>query len=100
MYSMGKTALVLVVISALILVPLNGAALAQGDDLYNQVTAPQMMVDVIGLRPLGLLATVLGTAFFVVGYPLAWLGGDTERPAQKLVVDPFNFTFKRRLGDF
>ena len=60
--------------------------------------AVSMMFDLVVLRPLGLVATVVGTAFFVVSLPFSILGGNTDEAANKLVVAPAKYTFTRPLG--
>ena len=60
--------------------------------------AVSMMFDLVLLRPLGLAATVVGTAFFVVSLPFSILGGNTGEAAKKLVVEPAKYTFSRPLG--
>jgi hypothetical protein len=35
-----------------------------------------------------------------VSYPFAALGGNTDESTQKLVAEPFNWTFSRPLGYF
>ncbi len=60
--------------------------------------AASMMFDLVLLRPLGLVATVVGTAFFVVSLPFSALGGNTGEAAKKLVVEPAKYTFSRPLG--
>lgn len=60
--------------------------------------AMSMMFDLVILRPLGLAATVIGTAFFVVSLPFSVLGGNTGEAAKKLMVEPAKYTFTRPLG--
>ena len=60
--------------------------------------AVSMMFDLVVLRPLGLAATVVGTAFFIVSLPFSALGGNTDEAAKKLVVEPAKYTFSRPLG--
>jgi hypothetical protein len=60
--------------------------------------AGSMMFDLVILRPLGLAATVIGTAFFVVSLPFSVLGGNTGEAAKKLMVEPAKYTFTRPLG--
>ena len=45
-------------------------------------------------------ATVAGAAIFLVPWPFAALGGNTEETWDSLVADPAAYTFKRPLGDF
>lgn len=60
--------------------------------------AVSMMFDLVILRPLGLAATVIGTAFFIVSLPVSVLGGNTGEAAKKLVAAPAKYTFSRPLG--
>lgn len=74
---------------------------APEQDIYledDDVAGLEIVVDLVIARPLGLAATVLGTAFFVAGAPFAALAGDFETPAHFLVVEPFRYTFERPLG--
>ena len=59
-----------------------------------------MILDTIVERPAGLVATIVGTAVFVVGLPFSLLGNNTRDTAQTLVVAPAKFTFARPVGDF
>jgi hypothetical protein len=60
----------------------------------------KIAADLVIMRPLGVAATVVGTAVFVVSLPFALITNDVPKTAKELVVDPFNYTFERRLGDF
>jgi hypothetical protein len=62
--------------------------------------AAEMVADVIIARPAGIVATVLGTAVFIVALPFAAISGSVEPVAKTLVADPFKFTFTRPVGDF
>ncbi|HXC50161.1 MAG TPA: hypothetical protein VN634_04700 [Candidatus Limnocylindrales bacterium] len=61
---------------------------------------PAIILDVVIVRPLGLVATVVGTALFVVALPFAAATRDYATPAHFLVVQPARFTFERPLGDW
>ena len=58
-----------------------------------------MVVDGVLVRPLGLGATVLGAAAWVVTLPFSALGGNVGEAANKLVMEPARFTFTRPLGE-
>lgn len=58
-----------------------------------------MALDLALARPLGIGATVLGTAVFLVGLPFELLAGNVADPARKLIVEPARFTFVRPLGE-
>ncbi|ULQ45217.1 hypothetical protein JN531_008760 [Flagellatimonas centrodinii] len=75
------------------------AATAQGSGaLDDSPSAAAMVADLVVVRPLSLVATVLGTGFFVVQLPLAAIQLDVETPARKLVLEPARYTFVRELG--
>ena len=59
-----------------------------------------MAVDLIVVRPLGLVATLGGSVVFLVSLPFSALGGNSEDAMESLVVSPATFTFKRPLGGF
>ena len=61
-------------------------------------TAGEMAADMIVARPIGLLATVAGSALFVVSLPFSALGGNVSQAADALVVGPAKSTFVRCLG--
>ena len=63
-----------------------------------QATAGATAADLLLARPAGVVATVLGTAIFVVGLPFTLINGSTEQAAQTLVAQPANYTFARPLG--
>jgi len=52
------------------------------------------------MRPLGLFATVAGTALTVVALPFTVPSGSVESSARELILKPAEYTFKRPLGDF
>lgn len=59
-----------------------------------------MTIDALVARPVGLVATLAGTAVFVVSLPFSAIGGNSEEAWDRLVVSPAEYTFKRELGDF
>jgi hypothetical protein len=58
-----------------------------------------MMLDLLILRPLGLLTAGLGSAAFVVSLPFTLPSGSAGAAACELVKEPFAYTFTRPLGD-
>ena len=100
MHSMGKRSMILLLIAAMIFISFGTSALAQSKDIDNQITAEAMAADLFVVRPLGIVASVVGTTIFIVSLPFSALGGNTKIACQKLVEDPAKFTFKRPLGDF
>ena len=54
--------------------------------------------DLLVLRPLGLVQTVVGVGFFAVFYPIALVTGGSDHVLDYCIVDPGKQTFTRRLG--
>jgi len=65
----------------------------------NTPSSGAILMDIVVLRPLSLVGTVLGTAVFIVGLPFEAMSGDVSGPANRLVAQPAKFTFTRPLGD-
>ena len=55
--------------------------------------------DAVVIRPACLLATVLGSAIFVVSLPVAAISKSVKKTADTLVAKPAKATFTRPLGD-
>ena len=64
----------------------------------EDVSAEAIIADGLLLRPGGIVATVLGTAVFVVTLPFSIPTKSVDKAAQKLIVDPARYTFVRPLG--
>jgi len=64
----------------------------------TEPSAPEMVLDLIILRPAGIAATAAGAGIFIVALPFTLPTGSVGVSARKLVADPFAFTFMRPLG--
>jgi hypothetical protein len=100
MYKIKKHTLIFLLISALVCVPLGASAFAAAQTSNEEITGSTMTADLLLVRPLGIVATVLGCAVFIVSLPFSALGGNTKQASQKLVKEPAEFTFTRPLGSF
>jgi hypothetical protein len=58
------------------------------------------ITDVALVRPGCFIATLFGSALFVVALPIAVISGSVQRTADTLVLSPAQATFTRPLGDF
>ena len=56
--------------------------------------------DALVARPLCLVATIVGSAIFVVSLPVAATSKSIDSTAEALVLKPYRATFARPLGDF
>jgi len=95
---MGKRLNSALLALALVVTPLSAAA--QPDESVTGDRAADMVLDAVVMRPLGLVATVLGAALTVVALPFTIPSGSVEASAHELIVRPAEYTFKRPLGDF
>lgn len=100
MQKIAKKSMIFLLIASLVFIPFGAAALAGMQKMDESNTAGAMAADLVLVRPLGIVATVLGCALFVVSLPFSLLGSNTIEASQKLVKDPAKFTFTRPLGDF
>ena len=94
-----KRVIVLLTALALVMVPCM-TCFAQGLEQDDDIVAGKMAANMLAARPLGLCATVVGGALFIVSLPFSALGGNTQEALDYLVKDPFKFTFDRPLGEF
>jgi hypothetical protein len=99
MHRIMKHVIVMLIALALVTGPCM-TCFAQGNEKNAAVTAGEMAGDVLVVRPLGLCATVIGTALFVVSLPFSALGGNTDKAFNYLMKSPAKFTFDRPLGLF
>jgi len=100
MQKIAKKSTIFILITALVFIPFDTSALAETKTDKEDIDGVTMAADIVFARPIGLIATVVGTALFIVSLPFSALGGNVDAASQKLVVEPFNYTFSRPLGDF
>ena len=75
-------------------------SLVRADQYATNVppTAEAMAGDVLFVRPLGLAATILGVATFIVALPFTIPSGSVGSSAKVLIGEPASYTFSRPLG--
>ena len=100
MSAFKRNSFAVVVMVALIVGLLSSAAFADQYAEREKPTGGMMMWDALVMRPIGIVGTAVGAVVWLVSYPFAALGGNTDESTQKLVVDPFDWTFQRPLGEF
>ncbi|HUL42630.1 MAG TPA: hypothetical protein VLV32_12120 [Burkholderiales bacterium] len=76
------------------------ATLARADEYsdYDQPSGETMGEDLVIVRPLSLVATVLGTATWIIALPFTIPSGSVGASAKALIVEPAQYTFGRPLG--
>jgi hypothetical protein len=72
-----KRVIILMTALALVAVPCM-TCFAQGLEEDDDIIAGKMAGDALVVRPLGICATVIGGAVFIVSLPFSALGGNTE----------------------
>ncbi len=101
MCTLRRQSLIFFLLAAVLLFTWAASPALAGEKQYvagEDRNAASMIFDLVLLRPLGLAATVIGTAFFIVSLPVSVLGGNTGEAAKKLVAAPAKYTFSRPLG--
>ena len=100
MLGFRKIVMVVLLIAALSIGLQGPAAFASEYLEREKPTGGMMMWDTLFMRPIGMVATAVGSVVWLVSYPFAALGGNTDETTQALVADPFEWTFERPLGHF
>ena len=76
-----------------------GGSASGSESTYDNGGPLTVAADAVVVRPACFLATVVGSAIFVVALPVAALSKSVKSTAHALVVTPANATFSRPLGD-
>ena len=100
MHKLAKKSFVFFLAAVFVWMTLASNICAQAVLQEEEISTENMVADAIIVRPLGIIATILGVGFFIVSLPFSALGGNVKEAGQKLVVAPAKFTFKRPLGEF
>jgi hypothetical protein len=100
MHKLAKQSMVVFLSVSLVLFSLVGQAAAQAEIEAREPGGERMAYDAVVLRPLGLCGTVVGAALFVVTLPFTALTGTVDKASEKMVVAPYEFTFKRPVGQW
>ncbi len=62
--------------------------------------AAGMVIDGLVVRPISLVATVVGAVAYVITLPFSAMGGNVDEAGEKLIAKPAAYTFSRCLGCF
>ncbi len=94
-----KKTLLMILIVATLTMSLAATSSAQSMLWENEPTAGHMAGDFIFVRPFAIAGLALGAVVYGLSWPFSYWGNNEEQARQKLVIDPFEFAFKRPLGD-
>ena len=100
MKKLWKTTVIGLMALAILTLPLGTAALAQEYFETDEVEGEAMIYDLVIVRPISAAATVVSTAAYILSLPFSALGGNVDEAAEKLVKEPFEWTFQRPLGEY
>jgi hypothetical protein len=100
MFCIVKKSLIILLISILLIAPCASTALAEDYFEREDPSGGMMIYDFLLVRPVGIVATAVGSFFWVISWPFSALGDNTDEATQALVKDPAAYTFSRPLGDF
>jgi len=79
---------------------LSAPAMAQQRDTVTGDKATDMAVDLVIVRPLGLVGAAVGTVGFVLALPFTLPSGSAGETAEEWISKPLEYTFDRPLGNF
>lgn len=85
---------------AISVLPVASSTFAAPTNEKDDFTAEKMAVDLVAIRPLGIISTIAGCALYVFSLPFSLPGGNAEAVWETTVAKPAKFTFDRPLGDF
>ncbi|MDY0011745.1 MAG: hypothetical protein RBS40_02490 [Rhodocyclaceae bacterium] len=79
---------------------LAGASPAWAEGVASRDDGVGMVADLLLVRPVSLVGSVLGAAVFLVSLPFTLTTQSTDEAARELLGKPLEYTFYRPLGDF
>ena len=75
------------------------AASTPNTSAFDDGSFEAVAADIIVVRPGCFIATVLGSALFLIALPVAAISGSTHDTAEALVLHPARLTFQRPMGE-
>jgi hypothetical protein len=100
MRTIAKKTFVMLLVVAFVTTAFASSSFAQATMQEEEISTENMVADAIIVRPLGIIATLLGVSLFVISLPFSALGKNVKEAGEKLVMAPAKFTFMRPLGEF
>lgn len=69
------------------------------DNSSKDPSIGEVLGDILWIRPLGVIGTVMGATAYVISLPVTAPLKKTNEASQILIKDPYNYYFKRPLGE-
>jgi hypothetical protein len=90
--------LVLLSISLIQIPAFAGTPTRYSIDERGDIPLDSTLFDLIILRPVGIAACAVGLAASVIAFPFALTTGAGAEVGDKLITEPFDYTFRRPIG--
>ena len=108
MKRIAKNTIALLIITSLVFAPVLGTAFAYEEEYDEDISAERQTADLLLIRPIGILSMIAGGVVFALSLPFTWseersteaFKKNAKENMQKMVVEPTQYTFQRKLGDF
>ncbi len=100
MKKITNPSIISMMIAMLVLIPFGSVTLAEEYFEAEEPEGGEMIYDAVIIRPLGIIATAVGSVFFVLSLPFSAAGDNVDTASEELVKRPARYTFKRPLGEF
>ena len=88
------------VIAALIIMPFATTVQAQDYFEAREPGGGAMIYDLVVIRPVGIVATAVGSVAWLISLPFSALGDNVDQATDKLIKEPGKYTFVRPIGEF
>jgi hypothetical protein len=92
-----KRIIILLIISFFVL-SFNLLVFAEDNSSTNP-SVGEVVGDILWIRPLGVIGIVMGATAYVISLPVTAPLKKTNEASQILIKDPYNYYFKRPLGE-
>lgn len=71
----------------------------RGEEVHGNPPGELILADALIVRPIGIVACAVGLVGAVLTWPFAATSGSGDRVGEELLTKPFDYTFRRPLGD-
>ncbi len=93
-----KKLIAILILAALVTLPSKPAYASETAE-NEETGGTAIVLDVLLARPLGIASLAIGTAIFFIALPYTIPSWTIGRSADKLIAEPFKFTFLRPVGN-
>jgi RsiW-degrading membrane proteinase PrsW (M82 family) len=69
------------------------------DNSSKNPSVGEVVGDILWIRPLGVIGTLMGATAYVISLPVTAPFKKTDEAKEFLITEPYNYTFKRPIGE-